>query len=192
MNLRAQLSLSAVVLAGTMAWCIPVTLAQTPQQSTTEAPPTGAKEPHAKGMGMMGKGGGPDMTAADTRQMMSMMHDMVGMMRMQTRMMSSCGEDTVTALKAELKITDVQAPLWSRFADVLENRGKAIRAMHAQMGAHAEATLPERLDHQEKMMSAHLDSLKSLKDALTPLYASLSDEQKKIMDQSMIGPMLTM
>ena len=39
------------------------------------------------------------------------------------------------------------------------------------------------------MLSAHLNSLKTLKDAAEPFYAALSDEQKKVVDGLMIGPM---
>ena len=53
----------------------------------------------------------------------------------------------------------------------------------------AGTTLPARLDRQEAMLSTHLTSLKALKDGLDPLYASFSDEQKKIADGMMIGPM---
>jgi len=51
------------------------------------------------------------------------------------------------------------------------------------------ATLPARLERREAMLSAHLSRVKALKEALDPLYASLSDEQKKIADSMMIGPM---
>jgi hypothetical protein len=51
------------------------------------------------------------------------------------------------------------------------------------------ATLPARLERREAMLSAHLGRVKTLKEALDPLYASLSAEQKKIADSIMIGPM---
>lgn len=57
------------------------------------------------------------------------------------------------------------------------------------MQAKSATTLPERLEAQETMLSAHLASLKALKGALDPLYASFSDDQKKRADRLMIGPM---
>jgi uncharacterized protein GlcG (DUF336 family) len=41
----------------------------------------------------------------------------------------------------------------------------------------------------EKMMAAHLDSLRKLKATVEPLYAALSADQKKIADELMVGPM---
>ena len=38
-------------------------------------------------------------------------------------------------------------------------------------------------------MTAHLEALRKLKSAIDPLYAALSDEQKKTADQLMVGPM---
>jgi LTXXQ motif family protein len=37
--------------------------------------------------------------------------------------------------------------------------------------------------------AAHLEALRKLKSAIDPLYAALSDEQKKTADQLMVGPM---
>jgi hypothetical protein len=51
------------------------------------------------------------------------------------------------------------------------------------------ATLPARLDRHEKMLTAHLNLLKTLKEAVEPLYAALSDDQKKTADRLMIRPM---
>lgn len=49
--------------------------------------------------------------------------------------------------------------------------------------------LPTRLARQEKMLKLASDNLQAINDALTPLYATLSDEQKKIADGLRIGPM---
>ena len=50
-------------------------------------------------------------------------------------------------------------------------------------------TLPEKLAACEKAMSAQLEAVRKLKTAVEPLYAALSDDQKKTADQLMIGPM---
>jgi LTXXQ motif family protein len=42
---------------------------------------------------------------------------------------------------------------------------------------------------REKMMTAHLEALHRLKAAVDPLYAALSDEQKKTADELLMGPM---
>jgi hypothetical protein len=93
-------------------------------------------------------------------------------------------------LKTELKITDAQTPQWNRFADALRATAQSMNGMFDQMmPPSAEATLPARLERHEKMMMAHLNVLKTLKDAAEPLYAALSDDQKKTADRMMIGPM---
>jgi hypothetical protein len=61
--------------------------------------------------------------------------------------------------------------------------------MHKTMMQSDRKSLPDRMAAREQMMTTHLAALKSLREALQPLYATLSDEQKKIADQIMIGPM---
>jgi len=127
--------------------------------------------------GMMG--GGMD-------QMMAMMR---AMMAERGGMMFDHVEDRLAALRSELKITDAQMPQWNRFADALRSTAKSMKGVHEQMMQEGmPATLPARLDLHEKMLSAHLEALKSIKTALNPLYAALSDAQKKLADQSMLSP----
>ena len=128
-------------------------------------------------MGMMG--GNPEHRA----KMMSMMHEML-----------AHASDRVTALKSQLKITEAQTPAWTKFADALLSASKsmdaAMEAKHKQMMASGAApTQPEKLENHAKMASGHAAALQSIKAALDPLYVSLSEEQKKIMDSQRIGPM---
>jgi len=63
-------------------------------------------------------------------------------------------------------------------------------AMHKEMmESGAAPSLPSKLQHRAKMAEAHLTNLNAIKAALDPLYASLSDEQKKVADGLRIGPM---
>ena len=65
-----------------------------------------------------------------------------------------------------------------------------MNSMYQQiMQSDAAATPPARLDRQETMLAAHPSRVKALKEALAPLYASFSEEQKKIANGMMIGPM---
>jgi hypothetical protein len=101
--------------------------------------------------------------------------------------------DRVAALKADLKITEAQMPAWNKFADALLTAAKSMEesmeGMHKQMmQSGGTASLPQKLEHQAKMAAGHLASLQAIKAALDPLYASLSDEQKKIADGLRIGP----
>jgi hypothetical protein len=153
--------------------------------ASTETPSASAPAA-ARAVGMpMGMTGGGDMN-----QMMSMMRNMMTMMGAQSGMMSSNVEGRIASLRTELKITDAQTPQWDRFADAVRATSKSMNGMFEQMmQTGAAATLPARLDRQETMLTAHLNSLNTLKEALGPLYASLSGEQKKVADGLMIGPM---
>jgi hypothetical protein len=98
------------------------------------------------------------------------------------------------ALKSGLKITEAQTPAWNKFAEALLAASKsmdaAMEAKHKQMMASGGGpTQPEKLENHVKMAFEHAASLQAIKTALDPLYASLSDEQKKIMDSQRIGPM---
>jgi LTXXQ motif family protein len=152
-----------------------------------------SSKPPSMGMdGMNGKigHGGMAMHGDDMKQMMSMMRDMMTMMSALSGMMASHVEGRIAALKTELKITEAQAPQWQRFADALRGAAKSMEAMQGQMmKADAPAPLSARLARQEEMLSAHLASVKALKAAFDPLYASFGDEQKKVADGIRIGPM---
>ena len=155
-----------------------------------EAPAASPTQPSGRqggmmGQGMMGQGGMMGM-----QDMMSMMRNMMTMMSAQSGMMAANVEGRIASLKSELKITDAQSSAWNKFADALRAAGGSMNDMYQQMmQSGPAATLPARLDRRETMLVAHLSRVKALKEALTPLYASFSDAQKKIADSMMIGPM---
>jgi hypothetical protein len=165
---RARVVLPAVALAAVIGWAVLPGFAQTmmsPQGMTSAPMPRGMPlQPGMMGRdGMMMGGGG---------------------------MMVEHVEGRIAFLKTELKITEAQTAQWERFADALRSTAGSMNGMHQQMmQAGMPATLPARLDLQEKMLLAHLEALKGMRAALDPLYASLSDEQKKIADELMLGPM---
>lgn len=126
-------------------------------------------------------------------QMMSMMRQMMNMMSAESGMMTPNVEGRIAALKTELKISASQENDWNHFADSLREIGKSMNGMY-QFGV-AGATNPQKTDllsrlklHQ-KMLAAHADALAKVQKALEPLYASFSDDQKKVADRLMIGPM---
>ncbi len=94
-------------------------------------------------------------------------------------------------VKAELKITDQQMPLWNAFAEAVRANAKTVNERRELMySAHWEQkSLPDRLDTQEKILSSRLDALRKASAALKPLYASLDDQQKKRADTLLVGPM---
>jgi hypothetical protein len=129
------------------------------------------------GSGMMGSG------TDHMPHMMSTMHEKL-----------AHAADRVDALKSELKITEAQIPAWNKFADALlaaaKSMDESMAAMHQKMMEPGTApSLPDRLQHHAKMAAVHLANLNAIKAALDPLYASLSDEQKKVADGLRIGPM---
>jgi hypothetical protein len=156
-------------------------LAQQPQHDEHHPP----APPAAAGPGMPGGMGGGDMP------MMGMMRMMMG--REGMSMMSAMArhvEGRLAFLKTELKITDAQLPLWNAVADAIRANAKSMGDMAGgMMGGSQTATLPDKLAMREKMMTAHLEALRKFKAAVDPLYAALSDEQKKTADELLIGPM---
>ena len=99
-------------------------------------------------------------------------------------------EGRLAFLKTELKITDAQLPLWNAVADAIRTNAKSMSEVSGgMMGTNQSATLTEKLALREKMMTAHLEALRKFKAAVEPLYAALSDEQKKTADELVIGPM---
>jgi hypothetical protein len=136
--------------------------------------------------GMMSGAGG--MPMMDMMRMM-MGEDGVSGMPMMAAMAGHV-EGRLAFLKTELKITDAQLPLWNAVADAIRSNTKGMgEMMRGAMGARQTATLPDRLAMREKMITEHLEALRKLKTALDPLYAALSEEQKKTADQLMPGPM---
>jgi hypothetical protein len=88
-------------------------------------------------------------------------------------------------LKAELKITEAQTKAWDAFAAALrENVAKLTEAYKAPDRDAMEKMSPaERLGWFEKAIVARADAVKRAKAAIEPLYASLSDDQKKMFDR---------
>ena len=140
--------------------------------------------------------------------MMSGMMPMMGMMDPSQHI-----SGRLAFLKAELRITEAQAPQWNAFADALRANAKRMgdsmntmmssgmmgRGMMGQgmMGQGmmmpgqpgGSVSLPDRLGIAEQHMAAHLESLRAMKAPTTQLYAVLSDEQKRLADSLLHSPM---
>lgn len=163
-------------------------LAQQPQDHEQHHPP--GTPPAAAGPGMPGG----MMSGAGGMPMMNMMRMMMGEdgMSGMPMMAAMAGhvEGRLAFLKTELKITDAQLPLWNAVADAIRANAKGMGAMaEGMMGNMQTATLPDKLATREKMLTARLEALRKLKAAVDPLYAALSDEQKKTADELIMGPM---
>ena len=145
-----------------------------------------------KGGNMMGDGMKADDMMKGGDMMGGGMENMQHMMSMMHEKLSHAG-DRIASLKTELKITEAQMPAWNKFSDALLASAKSMEesmdVMHKNMQSGVMLTLPEKLDHHAQMAAAHITNLQAIKAALDPLYASFSDEQKKIADGLKIGPM---
>ena len=163
------------------------------QQSGTQQPGMMMNMDQMRSMmsGMMGQQDGQPGMMGNMGQMMPMMRQMMGQQGgMGMGMPYEHVEGRIAFLKAELKITDAQAPQWNAFAETLRSNALSHRAAYQRMTADgAPSTWPERLAFQQKMLSTRLDSLKDMEAAVKPLYAALNDEQRKLADQLMSGPM---
>lgn len=95
-------------------------------------------------------------------------------------------------IKAELKITAPQTPIWDKFADTVRAKAKTVseRRMPFFDRGYWSEPLPQRLDLQEKAMAAHLDALRETSAAIKPLYDALDSAQKKIADALLGNPMM--
>jgi hypothetical protein len=99
-------------------------------------------------------------------------------------------EGRIAFLKAELKITDAQLSQWNTFADALRGNARQTAEMLATAGQATALNAPDRLDRREKMLTSMLAMVRSTKAALSPLYAVLSNEQKKLADSLVREPMI--
>ena len=105
--------------------------------------------------------------------------------------MASHIEGRLAYVKAELKVTDAQEPLWNAYAVAARDNAKTMIARCTTMTGKRDSqlSLPDRLDKNEQLMAAHLDAVRAMDKALKPLYSALSDAQKKSADQLFWGPM---
>ena len=99
-------------------------------------------------------------------------------------------EGRIAFLKAELGITDAQTAQWNTLADAMRANAKIHRTMHEHMTKGGmPSSWSERLTFQQKALSSRLDGLKALDTAYKPLYAVMTEDQKKLAEQLLSGPM---
>ncbi|NRP75672.1 hypothetical protein ILFOPFJJ_06595 [Ensifer psoraleae] len=107
-------------------------------------------------------------------------------------------EGRIAFLKAELKITPEQEPLWNAFAEVLRanTRGMMDGMMPAQgavgRAGGAAATPLQRVEVGERSLASRLESVRKLKAVLVPLYQSFEGAQKITADKLLVPPMMGM
>lgn len=149
------------------------------------------------GHGGMGHGGGMMMGGAG-----GMDHDAKGqdgkehgggMMMKHMCRPSEHVEGRLAYLKAELKPTDAQTPQWNAFADAYrasaQKVGQYCASMKDQMAKGMPSGILQQLGMMERNMTAHLEFVRAVKGAAEPLFGVLTDEQKKIAEETMSGVM---
>jgi hypothetical protein len=173
--------------------------------------PTGAAAPASEtaapaqpgsqgGTTQMGKASG-GMQMMDMNKMMGggmgQMMDMMGAMsagRDEWGMMPFAHtEGQIAFLKTELEITDAQLPQWNAFADALRASTTGMRkAMANVMKSGTLTRAPARADAMVQMMTAGLESTKTMAAATNALYMALSDSQRAMADELLSVPMMGM
>jgi hypothetical protein len=188
------MSHSTRLALATFAFIGSVTLANAqtaPMPTMPMTPPAGAPAAGGPGampmmdMGKMAPGG-----ARQTPPMMEMMQMMRGAPMMSGMMPFDHVEGRIAFLKAELDIADAQLPQWTAFANVLRADANSMReGMGKMLQAGMPMTAPARTEAMVQMMTMRLEGMKSIVSAELSLYAVLTDAQKKLADELMVGPM---
>lgn len=171
--------------AATLAAGTTLAIAQTPQDHPAHHPGTPTTAPMQRGMAR------PDMMAGNMAQMMSMMATMMqdGMMPMG---LSQHVEGQIAFYKTELHITDAQLPQWNAFADALRSAATRVRQAVTPSSDTLSTAVPDQMQRRITLLSARLDAMKAVLDAVKPLYATLTDEQKRTADDLLSGHMMMM
>jgi hypothetical protein len=121
------------------------------------------------------------------------MMNMMGMMRMMVMSGPGMGgmatidrvEGRISFLRTELKITNAQEKAWNAFADALRANAKRLGDVRSSMtpsastGQPQTATLADRLELQERWLTARLEGTRAIKTGFVSLVSVLSDEQRR-------------
>lgn len=92
-------------------------------------------------------------------------------------------EARITSLHQQLHITAAQETQWATVAQAMRDNAQAIRDLVKDRKAKAASmNAVDDLRSYEAIADAHADGLKKLIPAFEALYASMSDDQKKVAD----------
>ena len=167
---------------GTTAQAAPPAQAQS-QQGMPGA--TGGQGSPMPGMPGAQQGGMPGMMmGGDMGRMMEMMHrrmEAQAALRPLQRI-----EGQLAFYRAELRITDAQRPQWDAFADAIRAAAERLRQVYAQAAQAAagqRAPAPAQLERRIAALSVLTETTRAVAAAMGPLYAALSDEQKRTADE---------
>jgi periplasmic protein CpxP/Spy len=92
-------------------------------------------------------------------------------------------EHQIKDLHAKLKITEAEETQWAAVANTMRDNAKQIDSViDKRESSHDGATAIDDLNAYGEVAQAHADGVKKLATAFAPLYASMSDDQKKLAD----------
>jgi hypothetical protein len=183
---QAVTAVAAALLAGSLSGSVFAQAADPHHpEAQTGAATQPAPPPPARGTGAgMAAGGGMGMAGMDMPQMMQMMQNMRAMQSgMMGGGMTEHVEGRIAFLRTELAIAPAQERAWSRFADALRQQANQMRGAMAMGGGAQAGTLTARLEAEERMLAARLNSVRAARATLGDLYASLSPAQKAKADE---------
>lgn len=159
----------------------------------------GMQSQGSMGQGSMGQGGAMGQGGMSGQGgMATMMDNMMRMMSGNMRsgapgMTSGWGtvdftdriEGRIAFMRAELRITDAQAPTWNGFADAVRSSRQHLLEAR-QLLSQPYTSSAERLDRYERHLTQRLEALKSARAAYSKLYAMLDDGQKRTADELIV------
>ena len=92
-------------------------------------------------------------------------------------------EARIKELLAKLKITPAQEELWNKVTEVMRDNAKTMEALIKARSENASTmTAIDDLKSYGEIADAHADGIKKFIPVFEPLYASMSDVQKKNAD----------
>ncbi len=139
------------------------------------------------GMGHGGMGGMGGMQH-DDGGMPSMSHGGGGMMKQMMCGFTEHLDARLAYLRAELNITDQQTAQWNAFADAWRALALKASAKCATADGHqmdGKQGVLGQLSMMETHMGDHLEVIRAQKAALEPLFNVLSDDQKKVANETL-------
>jgi periplasmic protein CpxP/Spy len=93
-------------------------------------------------------------------------------------------DERIAQLQSQLGITTAQMPLWSAFAEAMRDNATATDALfERRAGTVATMSAVENMHSYAEIARAYADDTQRLAAAFDPLYASLSDAQKRAADR---------
>ncbi|HYB11098.1 MAG TPA: Spy/CpxP family protein refolding chaperone [Alphaproteobacteria bacterium] len=93
-------------------------------------------------------------------------------------------EARIQALHDAFKITDSQKDLWSNVAQTMRDSDQRMAALTAERKKNRpKMSAVDDLNSYAAIVQAHAEDIQKFNAAFTPLYAAMSDDQKKTADQ---------